>query len=406
MRNKLPILFALVLMAAAAMPWLRSLESQRWSLPASTTTVPPPEIGALQAVSVDAAQNIAHPRQDSQSTKGGLPGSQGGSQPSIPPTAAPLPLAAQDSSQSSRRGNGESGENKPLPASQSFETTSRSSTSGSGIPRAADTSPSTLPKPQTLLDGAVRAVETRRFISACIKQQGELFGHQITGEGRYYEFRQGPTIPKIRLELTVEVGPVSTSLVQVCNGATFWTYQKLPNGETLSKLDAVRAITALEQAADRLPREAIASAPGLGGLGRLMRGLNAQFEFTSVTADQLGGLPVWKLSGGWKPAKLARLLPKQKEAIEKGRPLDLTRLPAQVPDSVTLFLGQEDCFPFRIDYLRGVPKSSPRCLMGLEFFELNFDGPIDSGQFLFTPGGNLEPLDRTEEFVRSLGLGG
>ena len=161
--------------------------------------------------------------------------------------------------------------------------------------------PSAPPKPQTLLDRAVRAVETRHFISARIKQQGELFGHQITGEGRYYELRQGP-IPRIHLELTVEVGSVSTSLVQVCNGATFWTYRKLPNGESLSKLDAVRAITALEQAAGKLPREAVACSPGLGGLGRLMRGLNAQFEFTSVVADQLGGLPVWKLSGGWKPA--------------------------------------------------------------------------------------------------------
>ena len=228
-----------------------------------------------------------------------------------------------------------------------------------------------------------------------------MFGHQITGEGRYYELRQGP-IPRIHLELTVEIGSVSTSLVQVCNGTTFWTYRKLPDsGNRLSKIDAVRAITALEQAAGKLPREAIASSPGLGGLGRLIRGLNARFEFTSVVADQLGGLPVWKLSGGWKPAQLVRLLPKQKDAIEKGRPPDLTRLPAHLPDSVTLFLGQDDCFPFRIDYLRSVPKSSPRRLIGLEFFELNFNGPIDSGQFLFTPS-NLDVIDRTDEFIRSL----
>ena len=90
------------------------------------------------------------------------------------------------------------------------------------------------------------------------------------------------------------------------------------------------------------------------------------------------------------------------DVIDKGRTPDLTRLPAQVPDSVTLFLGQDDCFPFRIDYLRSVPKSSPRRLIGLEFFELNFSGPIDSGQFIFTPS-NLDIIDRTEEFIRSLG---
>ena len=143
----------------------------------------------------------------------------------------------------------------------------------------------------------MRAVEkTPQYISARIKQRGELFGHQITGEGRYYELRQGP-IPRIRLELTVEVGSVSTSLVQVCNGATFWTYQKLPNGESLSKLDAVRAFTALEAGRRQAPTKP--SPPRRDwGLGRLMRGLNAQFEFTSAVADQLGGLP-WKLSGGW-----------------------------------------------------------------------------------------------------------
>ena len=120
---------------------------------------------------------------------------------------------------------------------------------------------------------------------------------------------------------------------------------------------------------------------------------------------QLGGQPVWKLTGGWKSAQLARLLPKQRAAIEKGRTPDLTRLPGQLPDSVTLFLGQEDCFPFRIDYLRSVPKSSPRCLMGLVFWDLNCNGPIASSQFLFTPS-NLEIIDRTDEFVRSLGEGG
>ena len=146
-----------------------------------------------------------------------------------------------------------------------------------------------------------------------------MFGDQITGEGRYYELRQGP-IPRIHLELTAEVGSVPTSLVQVCNGATFWTYRKLPDGESLTKIDAVRAITALEQAASKLPRNAISSSPGLGGLGRLMRGLNAQFDFDTVVADQLGGLPVWKLSGQWKPEQLAKILPGQKEAIEKGRP--------------------------------------------------------------------------------------
>jgi hypothetical protein len=253
-----------------------------------------------------------------------------------------------------------------------------------------------------LVDNAVLAVENQRYISAEISEEGELFGRPMAGVGHYFEMRNGP-IPMIHLDLTIRVDSVSTSLMQVCNGTTFWTYRKLPFAETLSKLDAVRAITALEQAAGRMPPGAVMSSPGLGGLGRLMRGLNARFDFTSVQGDVEEGMPVWKLTGVWKAEVLARLLPDQKDAVAKGRSYDTSRLSARLPDGVVIFLRQHDYFPLRIDYCRGASKSAPRCLLSLKFKDVSFNGPIESSQFLFTPG-SLEYSDRTDEFVRSLGV--
>ena len=382
----MPILLALALMAAAAMPWLRALESQRKAMFGSATTVPPPEQAAINALSAGDAQGIGNPRDASPLHP-------------LPPSPAEQKLSTPpDQTGDGKKGNGISGGTESSRGSQPQGKTSTAE-------KTTDSSQSTPPKPQTLLDNAVRSVESRQFISARVKQQGELVGHQITGEGRYYELRQGP-IPSIHFEVTAEIGSATTSLVQVCNGTTFWSHRKLPTWDVLYKIDAVRATAALERARSTLPHEALTSAPGLGGLGRLLRGLNSRFEFTAVVAEQLGGLPVWKLNGGWKPDQLARLLPNQKEAIANGRKPDLAHLPAHLPDSVALFLCQEDCFPFRVDYLRSLPKSSPRLLLGLEFFELNFNGPIDSGQFLFAPGSNLQIIDRTEEFVHSLGDGG
>ena len=63
MRNKLPILLALILMVIAAMPWLRSLESQRWGLPTGETTVPPPEQAVVPANSALAAQGVEEPEE-------------------------------------------------------------------------------------------------------------------------------------------------------------------------------------------------------------------------------------------------------------------------------------------------------------------------------------------------------
>jgi hypothetical protein len=363
MRNNLPILLAVMLMAIAAMPWLRSLQSQRWGFSTGATKVPPPEQAAIAAIPAGNGQNgpVAIPTAPASGQVGGVSGGNGGeSEIASPP---------------------------------------RNSAAGGKLQAAGNTSAG-LPKPQELLDGAVRSVESRRFISARVKQQGEMFGQPITGEGRYFEVREG-RIPSIRFELAVEVGTASTSLVQVCNGVTLWTYRKIASEERWSKIDVVRAITAMDQAAVNAPPTAASCSPGLGGLGRLVRGLNAEFEFTSVVAEQLRGLPVWRLTGEWRRAQLLKLLPDQKEAIEKGHLVDLTRLPHQLPDSVVLFLGQDDSFPYRIDYFRGVPRAEPWRPMGLEFFELNFNGPIDSGQFLFTPG-SQEISDRTDEFIRRL----
>jgi hypothetical protein len=342
MRNKLPILLALVLAAIAAIPWLRSLSWQRMVL--GQTTVPPPSAvgsplppGEGQGVRVDR---------------------------SLTDKAAQPPLSGH------RRGT-------------------------LVVERGADAQPNA----QTLIGYAVLAVENQQYITAQISEEGELFGHPFAGVGRYYEQRQGP-IPLIHLDMTVQVDSVSTSLVQVCNGTTFWTYRKLPNAESLSKIDVAAAVDALDRTTGRLPPDAMFTCPGLGGLGRLIRGLNRQFDFTSTEPDAVEGTPVWKLAGQWKPWVLARLLPDQKDAAAKGQPYDLKRLAGHLPDGATVYLRQSDYFPLRIDYRRGTPQ--PRCLLSLKFSDVSFRGPIDSSRFLFTPG-SLDYRDRTDDFVRSLG---
>lgn len=191
MRNKLPILFALMLAVIVAAPYLRSHMDWCQVMPLlRQTTVPPPS-----------SINLPAERRS--------------------PT---LPAA-------------EGQRNAP-----------------------SENSPSSGSRPQSLVDYAVLAVEGQQFISAQVSEEGELLGHPFAGLGRYCEHRQGP-IPQMQFSMTVQIDSVSTSLKQVCNGVTLWTYRNLPNGESLSKLDAVRAITALDQAAGHMPPSAMLTAP-------------------------------------------------------------------------------------------------------------------------------------------------
>ena len=265
------------------------------------------------------------------------------------------------------------------------------------------------PQAQTLLEAAIRSLESRQSISAQVRQRADLFGHQLVGSGRYLESRRNP-IPLIRLELRTQIAEQVTSLVQVCDGRDLWTYRKLIRREVVSRIDAVRATAALQRAAS-MPGSANSEIlPGLGGLSHLLRGLCVMFQFDRAEQGHFGDLSVWKIEGSWKPAQLAKLLPKQKEPLREGKPADLSRLPQHVPDRVVLLLGQEDLFPYRMDYCRaairkdeGAEPVEGRTLMTVEFFEVNFNVPIDPGQFIYSPG-TVELSDQTEAFLQSLGV--
>ncbi|MGO8688052.1 MAG: LolA family protein [Thermoguttaceae bacterium] len=263
--------------------------------------------------------------------------------------------------------------------------------------------------PQAVLEAAVRSLESRRSVSAKIHQQIQLFDKQLVGRGDYLELRGGP-VPLIRLEMQVQIGDQVSSLLQVCDGQTLWSYTKLADKETLTRLDAVRATAALQQAAQRPDRNPAAVLPGLGGLSKSLRALDANFRFTTAERRQFRQAAVWRLQGGWQPAQLARLLPKQAAAIAQGKPADFRRLPQYLPDRVVLILGQEDLFPYRIEYRRTVDKKDGpsaddegRLLVSIDLDDVRLNFPIDRTRFFYNPGSG-EPADQTNAFLQSLGV--
>ena len=274
--------------------------------------------------------------------------------------------------------------------------------------RPAETAARTL-QPQGILEAAVRALESHGTISARIRQQVKLFDNKLDGSGSYWELRQAG-VPRIRLELQIQMDDQVSSLLQVCDGKTLWSYRKLQDQGMLTKLDAVPRHPALQQAAAMPNRNHASLLPGLGGMSKLLRGLDANFRFTKVQSGRLGTLPVWQLEGGWQTAQLVRLLPKQKDAIEQGKPVDLRRLPPYLPDRVVVLLGQADRFPRRIEYRRGTAKpeaaaaaEADRALVTMNFDDVTFDEPIDPARFFYNPG-NVEAVDETKSFLQGLGV--
>jgi hypothetical protein len=266
-------------------------------------------------------------------------------------------------------------------------------------------------QPQAILQLAVRTLESRGSISATIHQHVNLFGKQLSGSGSYWEVRQ-PGVPLVRLELRIQIGDQVSSLLQVCDGRTFWVYRNLSDKVTLGKIDAVRAMRGLQKAAEMPNRNAAMMLPGLGGLSRLLRGLDANFQFASAQWGNLEKTPggFWRLEGGWRPEQLVRLLPKQRDAIVQGKPVDLTRLAEHLPDRVVLYLREGDLFPYRLEYHRAAAKKDhpaeadqDRAIVTMDLRDVVLNAAIEPARFLYSPG-SFDPLDQTESFLQALGV--
>lgn len=264
---------------------------------------------------------------------------------------------------------------------------------------------------QAILLSAVRTLEGRNGVSAKIRHRIDLFDKQLVGSGVYFQQRAGSD-HLIRLELRIHVGNQQSSLLQVLappnpDGHYLWTYRKLPDEEKLSRIDLVRAARALKKAETMPGRGTEGMLAGFGGLPKLLRGLQAAFDFDAAQPARLDRLPVWTLQGHWKPDRLAKILPDQKAAIEAGQPADLSKLPDHLPDHVVLMLGQEDLFPYRIEYRRGIARKEgrekdSRALVTMELFDVKLDVPIDRTRFIYNPG-NTSFVDETDSFLSSLG---
>ncbi|HYW78742.1 MAG TPA: hypothetical protein VE890_04160 [Thermoguttaceae bacterium] len=277
------------------------------------------------------------------------------------------------------------------------------------------------PDPQAILEDALRILQMRRSVAARIRQEIDLFGKRLVGSGNYLEQVQGRN-RLVRLELKIQHDDQVSSLVQVAalpdsdDRRFLWTKRKVLDKEQLSRIDLDLVAQARAAQASETP-DATSPRPirmGLlqaeGGLGKILRGLHASFDFTDAQLGRLGeqGDLVWRLQGKWKPEQLARALGKKTKEGEVVASFESNDLPPHLPDRVVLHLRHEDLFPYRIEYRRTVSQTADgssepatQAMVTMEFYDVVVDQDISPHLFDYNPG-DLEYSDDTAEYLDSL----
>lgn len=283
---------------------------------------------------------------------------------------------------------------------------------GSILAQPSDKASAASPAGQGLVSQAAQRLWQQPSLEARLRQKIHLFGQQLVGTGQYLQ-KQSDGGPLLRLELKVQIGEQLTSMQQVCDGRFLWVRRELPGGATLGRVDLDRIRTAVRKAGQEPLSDSTTNWMALGGLPRLLAGLDENFQFGPARPAELGDRPVWITEGEWKAEKLSEMLPDQKDAIAAGRPPDLTRLPPHLPTSVLVVLGQHDQIPYRIEYRRTVPGTetgearesdgTANAVVVLELFDVHLREDLQEQYFAYQPG-NQEIADHTDLYLKNMGL--
>ena len=91
-----------------------------------------------------------------------------------------------------------------------------------------------------LLGSAVTGLESCNSISAKIVHEVYMYDKHLVGSGFYLGQSKGPDY-LMRMELRIQLGDQTSSLVQVCDGHFLWTRRKLPDSDKLTRIDVTRA---------------------------------------------------------------------------------------------------------------------------------------------------------------------
>ena len=90
-----------------------------------------------------------------------------------------------------------------------------------------------------LLASAVTQLDKQATISARVRQQVQLLGHQIVGSGSYEQIGP-PDQRRFRLELKVPVGDGTGSFERIQTGKDLWISEDMPDRSSLTQVDVAR----------------------------------------------------------------------------------------------------------------------------------------------------------------------
>jgi outer membrane lipoprotein-sorting protein len=195
---------------------------------------------------------------------------------------------------------------------------------------------------ERLIDEAVKKIASLKSVSAELLQNVKMLNQDFSIKGRYLK----GTNSRVYLRLDVSGLPDTTGvMLQVCDGETLWDFQQVFDSQIYRKKEIKPILELLNSSDidDSLREQALAQM-GFAGPETLLVGLRKTVKFDQREDGELDGKPVYILRGTWRDR--SNLIGPDQQRM----PL-VGSLPPYMPSRVTLTLGKEDGWPYKLSLI-------------------------------------------------------
>lgn len=245
---------------------------------------------------------------------------------------------------------------------------------------------------EKLLDEAITKIEALEQYRADVRQVTEMLGYRFTADGQY------AVAPDFRMlfELKVQLTDTTGSLKEVCDGRVHWRSQQILDTQEIVKIDVKKIREVLDKPQfNKDVRDMMVKRLGFSGIVPLMRGLRENQSFDAHQEDILNDVPVYVLDGQWREEAIS-------QASYRGQALSLANLPPHIPNKTTLWIGQEDGWPYKFRMESTKKIQGFMTVITLEFLNPQIGVELPESLFMFEPPSGVRVEDQTDLLNQTL----
>ena len=251
--------------------------------------------------------------------------------------------------------------------------------------------------PTAMFRSARLAYNGQMVVAASMREETKVYGRHFIGVGEYME-KIDNAKRYLRMEMNYSCDNVRYGVQFIEDGAKdlFWISKNVGSGKELYhvngfKVNAQTANPELVASIDGIPITPVS----LAGIPFILFQIEKNYAFTScsVVQDNQTKIPYYVVVGTWKPERFPI------QDLVSDNVIKWDSVPPEIPDTVKVYFGLSDLFPYRIYYYRNV-KGTQTLISKLNFYDVSFDVRLNIKQFGFSPSDSIMSVDITDRYLK------